>query len=102
MRNKVIDLISNIMTKRHGVFTGNFTILFSNAGRTENVPQFEFDIFYKTIFFRWYKCNIYIVTTSALDFKQLYIIYKFYLIKRVFLPERIPYLAQTFNCSSQT
>ena len=41
------------------------------------------------------------VTTSALDFKQLYIFYKFHVIKRLYLPERIPYLAQIFNCSIQ-
>ena len=32
--------------------------------------------------------------TSALDFKQLYIFYKFYLIKRIYLSERITYLEQ--------
>ena len=51
---------------------------------------------------RWYKCNIYIVKTSALDFKQLHIVCKFCPIKRIFLSERIPYLAQIFDCSSQT
>ena len=45
MRNKIIDLISNIMSKCHGTFTENFTIFFSNAGKTGNVPEFEFDIF---------------------------------------------------------
>ena len=40
-------------------------------------------------------------TTSALDFIQFYIFYKFYPIKRMYLSERIPYLAQAFNCSSQ-
>ena len=35
--------------------------------------------------------NIYILTSSALDFKQFYMIYKFYLIKRIFSSERIPY-----------
>ena len=29
--------------------------------------------------------NIYIVTTSALDFKQLYVFYKFYQIKLIYL-----------------
>ena len=74
---------------------------FSNAGKTVNVPEFEFDKFWKTIFWRSRKCNIYIVTTSALDFKQLYIFYIFFPIKWIYLSERIPYLAQTFNCSSQ-
>ena len=27
------------MSKRQGVFTENFTIFFSNAGKTENVPS---------------------------------------------------------------
>ena len=49
---------------------------------------------------RWYKGNI--VTTSALDFKQLYIIYKFYPIKRLFISEKTPYFAQTFNYWSRT
>ena len=58
--------------------------------------------FWKKIFSRWHKCNIYIAATSGLDFKQLYIIYKFYPIKRIFLSERIQYLTQICNCSSQT
>ena len=33
------------MSKRHGVFTENFAIFFSNAGETGNVPEFKFDIF---------------------------------------------------------
>ena len=45
MRNKSIDLISNIMSKRHGTFTETFTILFLDAGKTGNVPEFKFDIF---------------------------------------------------------
>ena len=45
MKNKSIDLIKNIMSKRHSIFTGNFTIFFSNAGKTGNVPEFKFDIF---------------------------------------------------------
>ena len=44
---------------------------------------------------------MYIVTTSALDYKQLYTFYKFYLIKQTFLSERIRYLIETLNCSSQ-
>ena len=34
MKNKRIDHISKIMSKRHGNFTENFTIFFSNAGKT--------------------------------------------------------------------
>ena len=42
MRNKRIDHISNIMPKRHGIFTENLHF-FSSAGKTRNVPEFEFD-----------------------------------------------------------
>ena len=32
------------MSKRHSVFTGNFTgIFFSNAGKTGNVREFKFE-----------------------------------------------------------
>ena len=94
--NKQIDNISKIMSKRHVFFIENFTISFSNAGKIGNVREFKFDKFQKTIFWRLYECNIYIVQTNTLDFKQLYIIYK-----KIYLSERIPYLAQTFNYSSQ-
>ena len=43
MKNKRIDHKSKVMSKRHGIFTENFTIAFSNAGKTTNVPKFEFD-----------------------------------------------------------
>ena len=33
------------MLKRHDTFTENFTIFFSNAGKTVNVPELEFDKF---------------------------------------------------------
>ena len=74
MKNKIINLISNIISKRHGNIAENFTIFVSNAGKTGNVPEFKFNKFKKNIYLRWYKCNNYIVTTSALDFKQFYII----------------------------
>ena len=45
MKNKSIDLINNVMSKPHGIFTENFTIFFSNVGRTANVSEFKFDIF---------------------------------------------------------
>ena len=45
MKSKSIDLISNIMSKGHGIFTENFTIFFSNAGKTGNVPEFKFNKF---------------------------------------------------------
>ena len=44
MENKSIDLISTIMSKCHSIFTENFTIFYSNAGKTGNVPEFKFDI----------------------------------------------------------
>ena len=31
------------MSKRHGIFTRNFTNVFSNTVKSENVPEFEFD-----------------------------------------------------------
>ena len=43
MKNKRIDHISKIMAKRHGIFSENFTTFFSNAAKTGNVPEFEFD-----------------------------------------------------------
>ena len=58
-------------------------LFFSNAGVTGNLPEFEFDEFWRTIFWKWYKCNICIVTTSALDWKQLTIFYKFCPIKQI-------------------
>ena len=45
MKNKQIDHIIKIMLKRHGVFTKNFTISFSNAEKIRKVPKFEFDKF---------------------------------------------------------
>ena len=32
------------MSKRHGIFTEKFIIFLSSAGKTGNVPEFEFDI----------------------------------------------------------
>ena len=37
MKNKRIDHISKIMSKRHGSFTENFTIFFIKTGKTENM-----------------------------------------------------------------
>ena len=45
MQNKLIDHTSNTISKRHGIFAKNFTISFSNAAKTENVPEFEFERF---------------------------------------------------------
>ena len=30
---------SDLMSKHHGIFTENFAIFFSNAGKYENVPE---------------------------------------------------------------
>ena len=51
-KNKRIDHISKIMSKHHGTFTENFTISFSNAGKTGNGPEFEFEKFEKIVFWR--------------------------------------------------
>ena len=45
MKNKSIDHISKVMSKLLGIFTEKFTIFFSNARKTENVPESKFDIF---------------------------------------------------------
>ena len=45
MKSKQTDHISEIILKRHCVFTENFTIFFSNAGKTGNVQEFKFDKF---------------------------------------------------------
>ena len=37
MKNKRIHHVIYIMSKRHGIFTENFTIFFANAGKTGNV-----------------------------------------------------------------
>ena len=41
MKNRSIDVISNIMSKRHGIFTKNRTIFFSNAGKILEDHFFE-------------------------------------------------------------
>ena len=33
------------MSKRYGVFIEKFSTFFSNAGKNENVPEFEFERF---------------------------------------------------------
>ena len=52
MKNKIINLISNIISKRHGNIAENFTIFVSNAGKTGNVPEFKFNKFKKNIYLR--------------------------------------------------
>ena len=61
MKSKRSDDKSNIMPKRYVILSKN--ILFSNAGKTGNVPELEYKKFLKSIFWR---CNIYIVTTAVL------------------------------------
>ena len=39
------DLINNNMSKRHAIFTENFIIFFSKAGKTGKVPEFQFEKF---------------------------------------------------------
>ena len=39
MKTKIIDLLSNIMSKRQVIFTENFTIFLSNSAKTRNVPN---------------------------------------------------------------
>ena len=86
MENKRIDHISKIMSKRHGIFTENL-LLFSNAGKTFRRQSFEDDI------------NETLHQPVPWILKN-FIFYKFYPIKRIYLSEKIPYLAKTFNCSS--
>ena len=45
MKYKSIDPRRNIMSKRRGIFTENFTIFFTNAAKIANVSEFKFDIF---------------------------------------------------------
>ena len=43
IKNKRIDHISNIISKRHGILTESVIIFFSSARKTVNVPEFELD-----------------------------------------------------------
>ena len=42
----------------------NFTIFFQMQEKLKNLPEFEFDKFWKITFWRWYACNIYIVAIT--------------------------------------
>ena len=42
--------MSKIMSERSGILTKNVIISFSNAGKTGNLPEFEFGKFQKSIF----------------------------------------------------
>ena len=35
--------VSNIILEGRGAFTENFAIFFSNTGKTNNLPEFEFE-----------------------------------------------------------
>ena len=76
MKNKPMDHISKFLSKRHGIFTKNFTIFFSNAGKTGNVPDLNLIDSIRPSF-----GDDMNVTTSALDLKQFYIFYELYPIK---------------------
>ena len=39
MKTKIIDLLSNIMSKRQVIFTENFTIFLSNSAKARNMPN---------------------------------------------------------------
>ena len=53
-------------TKHNGIFTKIFTILFSKRGKTENMPELDFERFPKNIFWRFYTYSIYIVKLMSL------------------------------------
>ena len=57
MKNRQIDHISNIMSKRCGIFTENFTIFFEYTWETWNVPEFEYDKFQKKILMQYFYRN---------------------------------------------
>ena len=42
--------------------------------------------------------NLLLFSNAGKTFRSIF--YKFYPIKRIYLSEKIPYLAKTFNCSS--
>ena len=45
MKNKLIEQISKIISKRYDIFTKNFIFSFQMQEKTVNVPEFEFDKF---------------------------------------------------------
>ena len=76
---------------------------FSNAVKTENLCRIQIlEILEAFFFFRLYTCNIYVVRTSASDFKQLYIFYNFHPIKQISWSGIIAYLTRIFNYLGQT
>ena len=97
LQNKQIDYVRNTMSKHQNVKTH-----FSNTITTGNLREFKFERSLKIIFWWLYAPNSHIVTTSASDFKHLYIFYNFYPTKQTFWSEKIPYLTYIFNFSGQT
>ena len=69
LNTRNVDHISKIMSKSRGSTAENFTIFFSNVGKTESLPEFKFERFQMVIFWRLYIVNIYIVIANASDFK---------------------------------
>lgn len=63
MKNKQIDHMSNIKNKTSPSF-------FQNTRKTENVPNLNFK-YLRAHPWGLHTCKLYIVTTSASDFKQL-------------------------------
>ena len=86
------------MSKRHSIFIENFMTFLSIEQKFEKLLKFEFEKLLKISFWRWYKCDMYIKTSSALNFKQIYVFHKFCLLKQIYLSKRTPYLALTFTC----
>ena len=94
-------MISNIMSTRHGILWKTIQ-LFSKREKTGNMTEFKLTNFRRLSFGNDIaKCNIYIIATSVLDFKQLYIFYKFCPKKQIHLSDRTLYLVQIFTCSRQ-
>ena len=69
------------MFKRHNAFSGNLTIFFPNATKTQTVSKVELVRFWMNVFYRLYICNIYNIAAFVSDFKQLNKFYKFHPIK---------------------
>ena len=90
------------MSKRHGILWKTIQ-LFSKREKTGNMTEFKLTNFRILPFGNDIaKCNIFIIATSVLDFKQLYIFYKFYSKKKqMHLSDRTLYLVQISTCSRQ-
>ena len=69
-----------------------YHLFLSNAVKTENLRGIRIWETFFIIFWRLYTCNIYIVATSASDFKHLSIFYNFHPAKQTFWSGTTPYL----------